>query len=175
MLIVFVILISCIFLLPIVVGLIGTWLPAMGYLPSIARNEFTLEYLLAVLNHPSSLTSILSSISSAFIATASAFLISQWLCMALFNSSAWRWLHRSVAPLLAIPHLAFAIGLLFLISPSGWVMRWISPSLTGFNLPPDWLIVNDSYALSLTVALVIKEVPFFFTHVVFCDESHQCR
>jgi putative thiamine transport system permease protein len=40
-------------------------------------------------------------------------------------------------------------------------MRWLSPTLSGYSYPPDWLIVNDNYALSLTLALIIKEIPFF--------------
>jgi len=37
----------------------------------------------------------------------------------------------------------------------------LSPTLTGFAIPPDWLIVNDNYALSLSVGLMLKEIPFF--------------
>ncbi len=149
------------FILPIIAGLIGTWLPAFGFLPSIGRYEMSLVPFIQLFNHPSTLTSIKLSISSALIATVVAFGISQWLCMRLYKKSTWRWLTSSLAPLLAIPHLAFAIGFSFLIAPSGWIMRCLSPMLTGFNLPPDWLIVNDNYALSLTLALVIKEIPFF--------------
>ena len=49
-----------------------------------------------------------------------------------------RWLRRLLSPLLALPHVAFAIGVAFLLAPSGWLLRLISPALTGFDLPPDW-------------------------------------
>ncbi|MEH6444185.1 MAG: hypothetical protein V7784_09820 [Oceanospirillaceae bacterium] len=148
-------------IVPIAAGLIGTWLPAMGYLPSAGYDGFNWQPLIALYSHPSTLTSITLSISSALLATCSAFIISQWLCMQLYHSRSWRWLKHALAPLLAIPHLAFALGFSFIIAPSGWLMRVISPQLSGFEIPPDWLIVNDNYALSLSLALIIKEIPFF--------------
>lgn len=154
-------LVSLLFIIPILIGLVGTWLPAMGYLPSIGSDELSISPLLDVLNHPSTLTSVKTSLSSALIATLVAFTASQLLCMSLYKKRGWVWLKSSIAPLLAIPHLAFAIGFAFVIAPSGWIVRWVSPALSGFSYPPDWLIVNDNYALSLTVALIIKEIPFF--------------
>lgn len=47
-----------------------------------------------------------------------------------------RWLRRLLSPLLALPHVAFAIGFAFLLAPSGWLLRLVSPSLTGFEFPP---------------------------------------
>ena len=32
-----------------------------------------------------------------------------------------------MVPLLAVPHLALAVGLAFLIAPSGWLVRLIAP------------------------------------------------
>ncbi len=155
-------LLSLVFLvLPIGAGLLGTWLPAFGYLPSAGFSQYSWLPTLEMLNHPSTWSSIRLSLSSAVLATCSAFLISQWLCMQLYHSRSWRWIEHSLAPLLAIPHLAFAIGFAFVITPSGWLMRLISPQISGFEIPPDWLIVNDNYALSLSAALIIKEIPFF--------------
>ena len=36
----------------------------------------------------------------------------------------------------------------------------VSPGITGFSSPPDWILLNDPYGLSLAAALVIKEIPF---------------
>jgi len=149
------------FVLPISLGLLATWLPAIGYLPGLKGSEFSSNALQAVFSHPSTYSSLILSVSSALIATLSAFLLSQWLCMSLYRSRLWPLLKHSIAPLLAIPHLAFSVGLVFLIAPSGWFMRLLSPTLTGFEIPPDWLIVNDNYALSLSVGLMLKEIPFF--------------
>jgi len=152
---------GALFILPVMAGLLGTWLPALGYLPSIGARQISVEPILAVFAHPSSYSSIQATLSSALLATGAAFVISQWLCMQLYNSNSWSWIKRSIGLLLAVPHLAFGIGFAFLISPSGWVMRLLSPGISGFNVPPDWLIINDSYALSLTLVLVLKEIPFF--------------
>ena len=62
--------------------------------------------------------------------------------------------------MLATPHAAFAIGLVFLLAPSGWVLRALSPWLTGFDWPPAWPTTQDPWGLGLIAALVAKEVPF---------------
>lgn len=62
--------------------------------------------------------------------------------------------------MLATPHAAFAIGLVFLIAPSGWVLRALSPWLTGFDWPPPWPTTQDPWGLGLIVALTLKEIPF---------------
>jgi putative thiamine transport system permease protein len=70
-----------------------------------------------------------------------------------------RWL-RALPVMLATPHAAFAIGLVFLLSPSGWLMRLLSPWLTGFAFPPPWPTTQDPWGLSLILALCTKEIPF---------------
>ena len=62
--------------------------------------------------------------------------------------------------MLATPHAALAIGLLFLLAPSGWLLRAISPWLTGFHSPPPWPTTQDPWGLGLIAALVAKEIPF---------------
>ena len=71
-----------------------------------------------------------------------------------------RRLRRLLSPLLALPHVAFAIGVAFLLAPSGWLLRLISPALTGFDLPPDWQTLRDPWGLGLILALILKETPF---------------
>ncbi len=65
-----------------------------------------------------------------------------------------------LTPLLAAPHSAMAVGLVFLIAPSGWIARLISPWATGWTLPPDLGTVNDPLGLALILGLVAKELPF---------------
>ena len=69
-------------------------------------------------------------------------------------------LRRLLAPLVAIPHSTIAIGLVFLLAPSGWLMRLISPILTGLDQPPTWGLVPDPYGFALVLGLVAKELPF---------------
>ena len=61
---------------------------------------------------------------------------------------------------MAIPHSTIAVGLVFLLAPSGWLMRLISPSLTGLEQPPTWGLVPDPYGITLILGLVAKELPF---------------
>jgi putative thiamine transport system permease protein len=67
---------------------------------------------------------------------------------------------RGLPVMLATPHAALAIGLLFLLSPSGWLLRVFSPWLTGFDQPPPWPTTQDPWGLGLILALVAKEIPF---------------
>lgn len=67
---------------------------------------------------------------------------------------------RGLPVMLATPHAAFAIGLVFLIAPSGWILRALSPWLTTFDWPPPWPTTQDPWGLGLIVALTLKEVPF---------------
>jgi putative thiamine transport system permease protein len=58
--------------------------------------------------------------------------------------------------LLALPHLALAFGLGFLLAPTGLLARLF----TGGASPPDWQLVQDPLGLGLITALVLKETPF---------------
>ena len=65
-----------------------------------------------------------------------------------------------LTPLLAAPHSAVAIGLAFLLAPSGWIVRLFSPWATGWTVPPDLATVQDPLGLALIIGLVVKETPF---------------
>ena len=67
---------------------------------------------------------------------------------------------RGLPVMLATPHAALAIGLVFLLSPSGWLLRALSPWLTGFEFPPPWPTTQDPWGLGLIAALTAKEIPF---------------
>lgn len=82
------------------------------------------------------------------------------LTASLLNSQVFWWLQHLLSPLLAVPHAAAALGLGFMISPSGWIARLFSPWATGWQTPPDLQILNDPYGVSLILGLVCKEVPF---------------
>ena len=148
------------FLAPIIIGLSGTWLPAFGLLPSIGATELTLQPFHDFFSHPSVPGALRATLSSGIAATLLSLFVSLWLTVHLQGSRFWRLLERGLAPLLAIPHAAFALGFTFLIAPSGWLVRLISPELTGFTYPPDWTTVKDPLAISLTAAMALKEIPF---------------
>ena len=95
---------------------------------------------------------LLASIASVAIVVA--------FCAAVHGTRLFRALERLLAPLLAIPHAAVAIGLAFLLAPSGWLVRLLSPWATGWAMPPDLATVQDPLGLALTVGLVVKEAPY---------------
>ncbi|MGL5452968.1 MAG: ABC transporter permease [Aeromonas sp.] len=82
------------------------------------------------------------------------------LLLAHSDSSAMGRLRQLLSPMLAMPHVAFAIGFGFLLAPSGWLLRLISPTISGFELPPDWQTINDPWGLGLIALLILKETPF---------------
>ena len=80
---------------------------------------------------------------------------------AFIHQRAWgRRIGAFIAPVLAAPHSALAIGLAFLIAPSGWLVRLVSPGLTGWSVPPDVSTVGHPSGWALIAGLLIKEVPY---------------
>jgi putative thiamine transport system permease protein len=76
-----------------------------------------------------------------------------------------------IAPLLAAPHLAMAVGFALLIAPSGLIVRLFSPWATGFETPPDWAIVQDPFGLSLIAGLALKETPFVLFALIAASQT----
>lgn len=66
---------------------------------------------------------------------------------------------RWLAPMVALPHAGFAVGLAFLIAPSGWVARGLAAVL-GWQVPPDVATLGDPWGIALMAGLVLKELPF---------------
>jgi putative thiamine transport system permease protein len=92
--------------------------------------------------------------------TALAYGLCAWLLSRCFALPQWSRVVRALGPMLAVPHAAFAVGLVFLIAPSGWLLRAISPWLTGFTQPPAWPSSQDPWGLGMVAVLALKEVPF---------------
>jgi putative thiamine transport system permease protein len=99
---------------------------------------------------------------SVFVAvgsTALALGLALFITTHMYGSAAWRTVQQALGPLLALPHAAFAIGLAWLVAPSGWLARALAPFF-GWDQPPAWTTVNDPHGLALMAALVLKELPF---------------
>lgn len=107
---------------------------------------------------------MVSSLGSAVVSTALALALTMVLVTGLHGSPAWARLATSLAPLLAVPHAAFAIGLAWLIAPTGALARALAP-LAGWAAPPAWATVNDPHAFGLTLVLALKETPFLLWSV----------
>ena len=145
--------------IPVLAGLIGTILPAFGYLPALGSTAFSATPFTMLFNEPgiwrSAFLSLVTGLGASFIA-----LIIVVLFLAAAPPKAVARISAILSPLLSVPHAAAAFGLAFLIAPTGMIARMISPELTGWQTPPDILIVNDAMGLTLTAGLIAKELPF---------------
>lgn len=146
---------------PTFFGVLGLLFPAFGYFPSMGSNDFSIKYFYDLFLIPGILKSILLSFYTGFFSTILALLFSQIILLSIFNTKFYYYLKIIISPLLAMPHITMAVGLIFLLSPSGLIFRLLSPWLTGFNRPPDFFIIPDEYGLSLILGLILKETPFF--------------
>lgn len=145
---------------PVLAGLLGTLAPALGIFPALGGTTLSLAPLHALLDWPGILPATRLSLSTGLIATALSLGITALIMAGWSGTRAFGWLERALSPLLSVPHAAAAFGIAFLISPSGWGARALSPWLTGWQRPPDLLIVQDPWGLAMVLGLVAKEVPF---------------
>lgn len=147
---------------PLICGMLATLLPAFGYFPALGGNTLSLQPFRDVFAAPGIERSIGISLASGVVTAAISIIFvmlffAAWSGTRLFSSA-----QHLLSPLLSIPHAAAAFGLAFMIMPSGWIMRLISPELTGFSRPPDWIIIHDPWAISMMAGLIAKEIPFLF-------------
>ena len=134
---------------PGIAGLAGNVLPLIGT-DAIGR----------LLAWPGLGGAVRLSVVTGVVSTLCAVAISLAIVAALQGGRRFGLLMHALSPLLALPHAAAALGLAFLIAPSGWIVRLLSPWATGWATPPDLLILNDPGGIALTLGLVVKEVPF---------------
>lgn len=153
-------LLPALLVLPLLAGLAGTALPAFGWLPVLGAASWSLEPWRALLAEPGLATSLRLTLASGLGSTVLALMLAVTILAAGQGS---RWLgiaERLLAPLLATPHVAFAVGLAFLLAPSGLIVRALSPWATGWRQPPDLATVQDPWGLALTLGLGLRETPF---------------
>ena len=133
---------------------------AFGYLPALGGTELSLAPMRTMLAQPGLFAGVMLSLTAAWLVTAVALgivflFVAAWSGTALFRRAV-----DLVSPLLAVPHAAAAFGLAFLIAPAGFLARAASPQLTGWQRPPDLILVNDPAGLAMMAGLVAKEIPF---------------
>jgi len=167
----FPILTQLLFLLPIAAGLFGVLLPALGYLPDLGGNQFHFKIFNQLLEHPALPHAVLLTLFSGIIATIISLSLAVLLAAMLSReslsgnkknkmTSLFVIVRRGLIPLIAVPHAAMALGLAFLLAPSGWLVRWLSFLLMGWETPPEWVTLQDPFGLSLIFGLVLKETPY---------------
>ncbi|MEZ5882532.1 MAG: ABC transporter permease subunit [Paracoccaceae bacterium] len=143
---------------PIVAGLGFTLLAGFGWMPAIGRTGLGTAPWAAAFAAPGFATGLRLTLWTGLGATALSLGLALALAQGLAHDGGRRM--RLIAPLLAVPHAALAIGLAFLIAPSGWIVRLVSPWATGWTTPPAFATTGDPAGLALILGLALKEVPF---------------
>ncbi len=147
------------FAAPLGTGLAGTLLPAFGWLPALGGAAFGVAPWQRLLAMPELAGAVRVTLTSGVLGTLGALALAVIFVAGLHARPVFAWLRPCLLPLLAIPHLALAIGLAFLLAPSGWVARLVALPL-GWDRPPDLATVNDPAGLALALGLALKEAPF---------------
>ena len=158
---VLVIFLGILIIIPIIFGFIGFFLPSFGYFPILGKSEFNLNYFYISFNIAGISKSIILSLFTGLGSTLLALFFSQVILLYFFKTRAYNYIKIIISPLIALPHITMAIGLIFLFSPSGLFFRLFSPWLTGFDRPPNFFIIPDEYGFFLILGLILKEIPFF--------------
>ncbi len=114
---------------------------------------------LTLLSTPGIETSAITSLVSGLLTPAISLAIVFLFLAATQGNRIGNAIAKLSAPVLAIPHAAAAFALALLLAPSGVASRVIA-SLLGWDLPPDYLFINDPNGLALILGLVLKEAPF---------------
>jgi len=162
-----------VFLVPVAAGLISSVLPAFGYFPALGQVDFSVDPWIRLFNHPALPQSVFTTLTTGFSATILSLILALFFVAAWYGSPSYQNTRKILAPILAIPHSALAIGLAFLIAPSGWIVRAFTPWATSWDRPPDLAIIHDPYGLSLILGLVIKETPYFLLMILAALDQAQ--
>ena len=152
---------------PVLAGLIFTGLPAFDIMPSLGRTHSSLAGWGVLFRTPGFVTALRLTLVSGLGATVLSFGLAVAFCAEALTRPGWRWLPRLQVPILASPHSAVALGFAFLIAPSGWIVRLLSPGLTGWSVPPGTLVtLRDPWGLTLMLGLTLKETPYLVLMIV---------
>ena len=147
-------------MIPILLGVIGAALPALGYFPPLGGDDLSLAPFYSFWALPSIERSIILSLTTGLMATVLSVLVALLLPGLLYGHHSFKMLGRYLSPILSLPHITVAVGVLFLLQPSGWMLRLLSPYFTGYERPPIDYLFPDQAGLALVIGLLAKEIPF---------------
>nr|WP_298373206.1 ABC transporter permease subunit [uncultured Halomonas sp.] len=159
--------------LPVASGLAGVIAPAFGFLPALGGDSLTLTHWQALLDRPGLGRMVQLSYATGLVSAGASLAIVMLFLGAFMHTRVFTAVRRLLSPLLAVPHAAAAIGLAFLLAPSGLLSRALSPGLTDWQHPPDILFPGDPFGLAMIAGLVLKEVPFLL--LMSLAALPQCR
>nr|POR07660.1 hypothetical protein BOH68_08340 [Cobetia sp. MM1IDA2H-1] len=143
---------------PTALGLAGLVAPALGLWPALGFEEVSAIAWQRWWALPGLADGLRLTLVSGIGGTLLAVLLTMgWLAAAAGTRFGER-LERLLAPVLAMPHLALALGLLWLAAPSGVLMRLL---LAPFEVlvPPQYPL-PDAHGITLALGLALKEAPF---------------
>ncbi len=145
--------------LPIAGGLWQTGRAGFGVMPAIGATALSLSSWRTLAELPGIASAIRLTLVTGLGATALSLMLAVGFCAAVHGRIDRRAAARVLTPFLAAPHAAMAIGLAFVLSPTGWIARALAPFL-GWDRPPMLATVNDTAGVALILGLMVKEVPF---------------
>lgn len=146
-------------LIPIVSGLWQTGRAAFGVLPAIGATSAGLDAWGRLLTMPGLGRAVWLSLETGLTAAVLSLFLAVGFCAAVHGRMTRNQGARMLTPFLAAPHASIAIGLAFVLAPSGWIARMLVLPF-GWDRPPDLASVNDPWGFALIIGLMVKEVPF---------------
>ncbi|MFA0077260.1 ABC transporter permease [Vibrio artabrorum] len=148
-------------IIPTIPGIAGVIASSLSFIPPLGLEKPTLNGFSQVFQWEGAWHSIGLSLGSAIASSYIACFLTFCILQASWGNKFWRKIELTLSPMLAIPHVAFAIGFAFLFSPTGLgarvVHHLLGESATSSELA---LLVKDPYAFGLIIMLALKEVPF---------------
>ncbi|MBE3637319.1 ABC transporter permease [Mangrovicoccus algicola] len=151
--------------LPVLAGLGQSLAAAFGHFPALGARGPDLSAWRALLAEPGLARAAALSLWTGLAATLLSLGVALGAVAALQGGPGLGRAGRMLAPVLAAPHAAMAIGLAFVLAPSGWIARGLAP-LLGWDRPPDVATVGDPLGLALILGLAVKELPFLLAMAV---------
>lgn len=150
-------------IIPTLIGVIGIFVSSFSYIPPLGLEHFTLSAFYQVFQWQGVEASIFLSFISALISTYLACFISFAILQVSWKTPYWLKIERALSALVAMPHVAFVIGIAFLFAPTGMGMRVLDAFSFGAGHVPDGalpLLVKNQYGFGLIFVLALKEIPF---------------
>ena len=160
------VLLAALLVLPVAAGVLGTLLPAFGILAAIGPDGPTLEGFRVLAGTPGLSRAVWLSVFTGLGSTLLALALAATILAAFLERPGFSVVRRLLSPLLAIPHAAAAFGIVALIGASGFISRILARAVTGWEQPPDVLIVNDVQGITLLFGLALKEAPFLLLMLI---------
>lgn len=123
------------FLFPVLAGLGSIMLPAFGYMPILGFDTFSLSAWQMLLETPALIEMLLLSLWTSVSSTLLSLFLAFGVICCTWGTPLWHKVQRWLAPLMAVPHVALAFGVMFVLMPSGLLVRLIAV-FAGWSFPP---------------------------------------